>query len=165
MNHFWRLLNDLEIPHITLIDLDSGRFRAGWDRIGYALRELEYYKGSLGVGEPEISDVPRWDDVDSVTESWLGRALIELLERQGVYFSEPLDLDFSMISAFGGHYESKATLEQPGPDLIKAVLGKSGDSSATHYADTSQQLFGKSTIFFSSGAGPRVTSQLHHPDK
>ena len=27
VNHFWRLLNELQIPHATLLDLDAGRSR------------------------------------------------------------------------------------------------------------------------------------------
>ena len=36
VNHFWRLLNDLEIPFITLLDLDRERDGGGWGRIKYA---------------------------------------------------------------------------------------------------------------------------------
>ena len=35
VNHFWRLLSQLEIPHITLLDLDVARFGGGWGRIKY----------------------------------------------------------------------------------------------------------------------------------
>ena len=40
VNHLWRLLNDLEIPHATLLDLDAGRAGGGWGRIKIACREL-----------------------------------------------------------------------------------------------------------------------------
>ncbi len=40
VNHFWRLLNDLQIPHITLLDLDRERDGGGWERIKYALKQL-----------------------------------------------------------------------------------------------------------------------------
>ena len=40
VNHFWRLLNDLEIPHITLLDLDRERDGGGWGRIKYVLEQL-----------------------------------------------------------------------------------------------------------------------------
>lgn len=35
VNHFWRLLNKLQIPHATLLDLDAGRHQAGFGA-GYA---------------------------------------------------------------------------------------------------------------------------------
>ena len=40
VNHFWRLLNDLHIPYITLLDLDRERDGGGWGRIKYALKQL-----------------------------------------------------------------------------------------------------------------------------
>src|SRR6185369_5137699 len=40
VNHFWRLLNDLGIPHLTLLDLDRGRYQGGWGRVKYAADEL-----------------------------------------------------------------------------------------------------------------------------
>ena len=33
VNHFWRLLHGLGIPHITLLDLDLARHQGGWGRI------------------------------------------------------------------------------------------------------------------------------------
>lgn len=44
VHHFWRLLSQLEIPHITLLDLDVARFGGGWGRIKYVNKQLEYYK-------------------------------------------------------------------------------------------------------------------------
>lgn len=40
VNHFWRLLKDLEIPFITLLDLDRERYGGGWERIKYAIQQL-----------------------------------------------------------------------------------------------------------------------------
>ena len=40
VNHFWRLLNDLSIPHATLLDLDAGRETGGWARIKYVCQQL-----------------------------------------------------------------------------------------------------------------------------
>ena len=40
VNHFWKLLTDLEIPYATLLDLDAGRFEGGWARIKYVLEQL-----------------------------------------------------------------------------------------------------------------------------
>ncbi|MHC1563431.1 ATP-dependent nuclease, partial [Actinomycetospora sp. C-140] len=155
VNHFWRLLNDLDIPHITLLDLDSGRFRAGWDRLRYALEQLEQYREKgLGAQKSLLDELPRWNASESVTDSWLGRELIELLERYNVFFSAPLDLDFSMLRAFDDQYEAHAPLEPPAPDLIKAVLGKAGDSSANKYHDNEKELFGKYHELFQLGSKP-----------
>ena len=40
VNYFWRLLDNLEIPHLTLLDLDYGRYQGGYGRIRYALEQL-----------------------------------------------------------------------------------------------------------------------------
>ncbi|WP_347332012.1 ATP-dependent nuclease [Marinimicrobium locisalis] len=46
VNHFWRLLSGLKIPYLTLLDLDVGRYQAGWGRI-------QYVNNQLGLYEPE----------------------------------------------------------------------------------------------------------------
>ncbi len=43
VNHFWRLLNALGIPHVTLLDLDLGRHQGGWGRVKYAANQLLLY--------------------------------------------------------------------------------------------------------------------------
>lgn len=40
VNHFWKLLNQLNIPHITLLDLDREREGGGWGRIKYVIKQL-----------------------------------------------------------------------------------------------------------------------------
>jgi energy-coupling factor transporter ATP-binding protein EcfA2 len=40
VNHFWRLLSDLRIPYVTLLDLDRERAGAGWGRIKYVCKQL-----------------------------------------------------------------------------------------------------------------------------
>ena len=40
VNHFWRLLDGLEIPYVTLLDLDRERHGGGWGRIKYVIEQL-----------------------------------------------------------------------------------------------------------------------------
>ena len=40
VNHLWRLLSDLEVPHATLLDLDWGRDGGGWARIKSTCAQL-----------------------------------------------------------------------------------------------------------------------------
>nr|WP_324610270.1 ATP-dependent endonuclease [Streptomyces sp. KE1] len=40
VNHFWRLLNELQIPHATLLDLDAGRYHGGWGWGRNALNQI-----------------------------------------------------------------------------------------------------------------------------
>lgn len=46
VNHFWKLLGELKIPHVTLLDLDRERPGGGWRRVQYAIKQL------LEVGVP-----------------------------------------------------------------------------------------------------------------
>ncbi|HAY1596467.1 TPA: AAA family ATPase, partial [Escherichia coli] len=45
VNHFWKLLNELSIPHVTLLDYDFRRGGGGWGRIKYAIKQL------ISIGE------------------------------------------------------------------------------------------------------------------
>jgi hypothetical protein len=54
VNHLWRLLNDLAIPHATLLDLDMGRFGGGWGRIKTTCAQLL----ANGVAPVLFSEIP-----------------------------------------------------------------------------------------------------------
>lgn len=107
VNHFWRLLEELEIPYVTLLDLDRERQAGGWERIHYAIRELlkfpsKYALASLGITQQELDDMPNANVDDLINLSrW-----IDALETRGVFFSAPLDLDFSMLMAFPAAYHA-----------------------------------------------------------
>lgn len=63
VNHFWRLLNALGIPHATLLDLDLARYQGGWGRIKYAAKQLLKY-GDIEdacIDDDDIADIPAWD--------------------------------------------------------------------------------------------------------
>ena len=129
VNHFWRLLNDLKIPHITLLDLDREREGGGWGRIKYVLKQLikngysrkELLRVKDGILTDErLEGMNTWD-VKSVKsmQSW-----IRFLEKYKVFFSSPLDIDFMMLESFGDDY--KAILENSeGPQIAK--IGKITD--------------------------------------
>lgn len=40
VNHFWKLLSDIGIPFITILDLDLERGGGGWARVKYAIKQL-----------------------------------------------------------------------------------------------------------------------------
>jgi len=120
VNHFWRLLNDLNIPFITLLDLDRERNGGGWGRIKYAIQQLiengksrdELLDAEYGVlGEEEFDEMHTWVDYTHIN-SW-----IEMLESYDIYFSNPLDIDFSMLTKFKEKYI--ATLSSNEGPLIK----------------------------------------------
>ena len=128
VNHFWRLLNDLNIPHITLLDFDREREGGGWGRIKYVLEQLiqkGYDKAELlntdsGVmSDQEFDGMHDWDVTDSGSlQSW-----INYLEQYNVFFSSPLDIDFLMLEHYGEVYKSLLG-EKEGPSLMIKEKGK-----------------------------------------
>lgn len=122
VNHFWRLLKDLYIPHITLLDFDREREGGGWGRIKYVLEQLiqngysksELLKTKLGcLFDEEFDEMHIWDinDSDSL-QYW-----IDYLEKYNVFFSAPLDIDFLMLEYFGDVYKSLLN-EKEGPRIM-----------------------------------------------
>lgn len=125
VNHFWRLLNDLQIPHITLLDLDMERDGGGWGRIKYVLNQLisngvdrnEILKTDTGVlTEERLAEMNLWD-VHSTDDM---QGWIKLLESYNVYFSAPLDIDFLMLENYTEHYKGILN-EKEGPTLMVAT--------------------------------------------
>lgn len=122
VNHFWRLLDDLQIPHITLLDLDRERDGGGWGRIEYAIKQLiknGYDQNELlstvdGVmSDKKLDLMHTWDDQDAeCMKAWLDR-----LECYGVFFSAPMDIDFLMLEYYGEIYKDLLTAEE-GPRLM-----------------------------------------------
>ena len=124
VQHFWRLLNLLEIPYATLLDLDLGRKGGGFGRVKTVVRQLldsdvprerllKLSDGSL------LSD----EDLDQFHTLQEPRHLKNLmgwvkhLRRFGVFFSSPLDLDLMMLEAF--------------PDAYKAIVPAAGGPRMT----------------------------------
>lgn len=61
VNHFWRLLNELQIPHVTLLDLDSARHQGGWGRVRNAVNQInKVIPGTFS--EAAIAGLPKWKD-------------------------------------------------------------------------------------------------------
>ncbi len=121
VNHFWRLLHDLEIPYITLLDLDRERDGGGWGRIKYVIDQLirvghkkeELLKTTTGVLNDEAFEkMQDWNISDvELLQSW-----INMLEQYNVFFSAPLDIDFLMLEHYGDVYKGLLG-ENEGPRL------------------------------------------------
>jgi hypothetical protein len=129
VNHLWRLLNALDIPHSTLLDLDWGRNGGGWGRIKTSCEQL------LAIGLPaanvlkdglDLLGVAAFDGFNQAdTAGIIG--WIEHLRRFNVYFAAPLDLDYSMLCAFPAAYrvtEPGRTGPSGQGDPRDAVLGE-----------------------------------------
>lgn len=126
VNHFWRLLNQLRIPHVTLLDLDSGRYQGGWGRVRNAMRQLNAVRPAT-FSQAQIDLLPKWDDDHDFPAPGGGPDLggsgpIEALEQYGVFFSQPIDLDFMMLEAYPAAYGVAPT--PPDQPTVVAVLGK-----------------------------------------
>jgi putative ATP-dependent endonuclease of OLD family len=142
INHFWRLLHDLGIPQVTLLDLDLGRHQGGWGRVRYAIQQLlKFPTVKHGLSEKHIVDFPKWNGDKPLLTSKEGKKWIEFLESTGVFFSAPLDLDFAMLLHFPDEYGvDDAELQEPEEETISAVLGKS-HGEVSQYSDEEQQYF------------------------
>lgn len=118
VQHFWRLLKHLGIPHATLLDLDLGREGGGFGRVKTAIEKLIEFGAPkatlLKLDDGVLSDerfaaMHTWQDPEDrkILQGW-----INCLKPHGVYFSAPLDLDLAMLEAF--------------PDAYKAIIPKGG---------------------------------------
>ena len=115
VNHFWRLLTDLEIPYATLLDLDAGRETGGWARIKYVCEQLlRIGTDQLELLEFEYNDQSHKlskEDLDSLhKEPFNGFSdltpWVRHLEKFDVFFSMPLDFDLHMLSRFPDAYKN-----------------------------------------------------------
>jgi len=153
VNHFWRLLSALQIPYLTLLDLDVARYGAGWGRIKYVNDQFAKFEPAkiLPAGWP----IPAWNgEVPIRTHHFYDDGKVDIfleLENRGVFFSFPMDLDYSMLLAYPDAYE----VERSDPDeaTIKAVLGKSHHDSS-QYSEGERKLFGTYHQRFKLGSKP-----------
>ncbi|WPZ03951.1 AAA family ATPase [Blastomonas marina] len=125
VNHFWRLLNCLEIPFLTLLDFDLGRHGAGPLRLKYAYDQLS---------ELEDIEVPDWVNGDPDTANyWRTRKQVgirrwrEWMADRGIHYSYPLDLDMLMVRAFPDAYEVNGMGDPDDLDKLAASVFGKGD--------------------------------------
>lgn len=147
VNHFWRLLSALQIPYLTLLDLDVARYAAGWGRIKYVNDQFSAYEPYKKL--PKDYGIPSWKDKTQKVRDFDN--YFELLEERGVFFSSPMDLDFSMLLAYPEAYD--VDKEKPDESTIKAVLGKSHHDSS-QYSEDELTLFSTYHQRFKLGSKP-----------
>lgn len=116
VHYFWKLLNSLRIPHITLLDLDNERYGGGWGRIQYVIKQLilngvakeklvtvtTKFKESRVLSDIEIDKIKDWEiqrPDKTFLENW-----INMLEKFNIFFSAPLDIDFLMLQYYKDDY-------------------------------------------------------------
>lgn len=146
VNHFWKLLTGLKIPYVTLLDLDVARFGGGWGRIKYVATQMKKQRPSdVYLTDDELQNLPAWNDptykILQVEKNPSYKACIANLEPLGVFFSAPMDLDFSMIKAYPNAYGLTADdLVIPKLPQVKSVLGDS-HHDRLQYSLTDRKLF------------------------
>lgn len=138
VNHFWRLLNQLDIPHVTLLDLDRERGGGDWTRIKYAIKQLLENgadpKKLLLMGSKMVSkDIIEVMHKRTLTELKGPNSIkamenwIKKLESYNVFFSSPIDIDFLMLQSFTEEYK---TVAPQGPDLPDRAIDLDGYNEA-----------------------------------
>lgn len=124
VNHFWKLLDQIGIPYITLLDYDKERGSdGGFGRIKYVLKQLINLgvdKNSLlsiegGVlSDDRLNEMHTWES-NGVEVGWIQR-----LETHNIYFSYPLDIDFMMLEKYPSAYQTLSTGKR-GPTIPNAA--------------------------------------------
>lgn len=183
VNHFWRLLSQLDIPYVTILDLDRERDGGGWGRIKYAIKQLN----EVGVPITELTNI-EFEDGSTIaftSEHLEGMHLwtldperlelmdkfVKWLRKYGVFFSTPLDIDFMMLTSFPAIYQSAT--EGTGPRIpnrtepafleklntaIKATLKNEKCTGYTYSAEDKEMFIWYNYLFL--GRGKPVTHLL-----
>jgi predicted ATP-dependent endonuclease of OLD family len=163
VNHFWSLMKDLQIPFITLLDFDIDRNGGGFGRMKYAIDQiLENDSDVTGYVNDSIKDlIPSWDSASNPKDFTIKydpgkpeetvKNISQLLERNNVFFSYPLDIDYSMISCFPKIYcEKDESFDERGPnkvsadnegELIKSVLKKGNTGIRFNFGENYLEYF------------------------
>lgn len=159
VNHFWRLLDDLQIPHITLLDFDMDRCGGGWGRIKYVLNQLNLY-GKLDQADQNDADLIKIKE--SIEErNPLPKSIEEydkikgMLEKKDVFFSGKLDIDFLMLEHYKEDYINTLSNNE-GPTYLendKKEKFADYDFSQPEYSEIIQQKIKTSISQTLKGSG------------
>lgn len=112
VNYFWKLLNSLKIPYITLLDFDNERYVGGWGRVKYVIQQLlevgmersdlVKLKDGRILNDEDIARISSWQICDILSQQLL--SWINHLEKFNIFFSAPLDIDFLMLQHYKEFY-------------------------------------------------------------
>ena len=105
---------------------------------------------------PDDWEIPRWNEERVLvrTHNCLGdqtNSVFEFLENAGVFFSNPMDLDFSMLVAYPTAYDAEENT--PDEQVTKAVLGKHCHD-ASQYSEGELKMFTTYHQLFKLGSKP-----------
>jgi len=183
VNHFWRLLHGLDIPYLTLLDLDLEKEGAGWGRIQYVRNQLlsrfsevpEKLKFTVDDGTERSLAESAYDDLadkDTNDLAAMQSYMDFFQERFGVFFSAPLDLDFGMLESFTDAYKSlvpagggprlpavdspkyKAAVTKRMRQVLASDYETADASLGSTYSEPQQELFAWYKYLFVDGSKP-----------
>jgi putative ATP-dependent endonuclease of the OLD family len=130
---FWRLLSNLKIPFITLLDLDTEREHGDFKTIAYNLELLQHHgfisedidlESGKKLFEDKVIDGMKSWEIDDLDSKGLLHGWAKVSEEFNLYYSYPLDFDLLMLESYPNEY--KAILKSnEGPRIPK--LGKIRD--------------------------------------
>lgn len=163
--YLWRLLNGLSIPHITLLDLDFGRYGGGMGRIRNAVKWLSEigpaYVPQLIAQPPSVPPVyipanpahlPENAQLDAKNfDLWT-----KWLRLNNIFYSSPLDLDMMMLKAFPKAYSPDVAFDgsKVEPKVKKEVFGDSGKGNTelkrVKHAFSDEEIYKYKALFKSS---------------
>ena len=118
VNHFWKLLNSLEIPHITLLDFDI--YKKIIDPIEYICKELKKYRNDIIIAGKNLNEINIGKLMNLSLEK--KQSIIKNLEKYDIFFSYPLDFDYLMLLSFSDEYKKIYESKKPKggePNVIK----------------------------------------------
>ena len=140
VNYFWKLLNSLKIPHITLLDFDNERYGGGWGRVKYVIQQLleigiersdlVKLKDGRILKDEDIARISSWQICDIFSQPLL--SWINHLEKFNIFFSAPLDIDFLMLQHYKEHYLGTLSLKE-GP--VVSCADSDGNSKKVKLTD------------------------------
>jgi putative ATP-dependent endonuclease of the OLD family len=150
IDHFWRLVGQLGIPHTTLLDLDLGRssgdaaeFKAlATAMLAHRPPADETTKKSLdaALGNNRGNGWTETGWTDQIVTSW-----VNFYEQHGVFLSAPLDLDMLMLAAYPDAYkalpEAKKGPKASEEEAAGRVLGTDGFGSVAYGGKPEMALF------------------------
>lgn len=126
--------------------MDIARHQGGWGRIKYVNDQLSEYCPEKKL--PDEYVIPEWNSKEYKVRDY--QCYLEALEERGVYFSYPLDLDYSMILSFPKEYKAKK--ETHDEIILKSVLGK-------RHHDPTQYTYDELSFFHSYHKGFKINSK------
>ncbi len=176
VSHFWKLLNDLQIPHATLLDLDLGRKYGGVSTIKRCFVNLTVIGKQFWNETNSHSSNVNPDTIEllqdtNILEETFKNEWLQTFQEEGIFFSYPLDIDFSMLLSFPDAYQAtKSSASGPRneqPSKVKNITLKT-DGKPELYSDEFNDAFKWYPYLFLNRSKPEThisaLSQLSDPN-